>query len=47
MDIQKVLERNIAHPRLNELESAGYVKVVETKFDTLTEREVFVYQKIK
>ncbi|MCT8978035.1 hypothetical protein N4T77_15685 [Clostridium sp. CX1] len=43
----KVLERNIAHPRLNELESEGYIKVVGTKFDTLTERDVFVYERIK
>ncbi|WP_447088212.1 hypothetical protein [Clostridium perfringens] len=43
----KVLERNIAHPRLNELESEGYVEVSGTKFDTLTERYVFVYKKVK
>lgn len=41
----KVLERNIAHPRLNELEGSGYVEVVGKKFDTLTEKDVFVYRK--
>lgn len=39
-------ERNIAHPRLNELESAGYVKIVGKKIDTLTKKEVSVYQKL-
>lgn len=42
----KVLERNIAHPRLNELEKQGKVKVVGTKVDTLTEKEVSIYRKI-
>jgi hypothetical protein len=41
----KLLERNIAHPRLNELEAAGYVGVVGKKFDTLTNKEVSVYRK--
>lgn len=42
----KILERNIAHPRLNELERAGYIKVVGKKFDDLTEKEVNLYEKI-
>lgn len=42
----KMLERNIAHPRLNELEGAGYIKVVGKKFDDLTEKEVNLYEKI-
>lgn len=40
------VERNTAHPRLNELEGAGYVKIVGKKIDTLTKKEVSVYQKI-
>jgi hypothetical protein len=39
-------ERNIAHPRLNELEGAGYVRVVGKKNDPLTGKEVSIYQKI-
>lgn len=41
----KVLERNIAHPRLNELEHGGYVEVTGSKYDSLTERDVFTYRK--
>lgn len=42
----RVLERNIAHPRLNELEGAGYVEVVGKKFDSLTGKDVSIYRKI-
>lgn len=41
-----VNERNIAHPRLNELKKAGYVKVVGKKLDPLTKKKVSVYEKI-
>lgn len=41
----KVLERNIAHPRLNELEYSGYVEVIGKRYDPLTEKEVFVYRR--
>lgn len=40
-------ERNIAHPRLNELKKMGYVKVVDKKIDPLTKKKVSVYKKIK
>lgn len=43
----KVLERNIAHPRLNELQSTGYVKVIGKKLDELTEKEVSIYTLIQ
>jgi hypothetical protein len=39
----KILERNIAHPRLNELAHDGRVKVVGEKWDSTTERNVSVY----
>jgi len=39
----KILERNIAHPRLNELIHNGRVKIVGVKWDTTTERNVNVY----
>jgi hypothetical protein len=42
-----LLERNIAHPRLNELEGAGYIIVVGKKTDALTNKEVSVYRKVK
>lgn len=38
-------ERNIAHPRLNELKKKGKVKVVGTKIDSLTKKEVSIYKK--
>lgn len=41
-----VLERNIAHPRLNELENEGKVRIIGTKFDDLTEKDVSIYEKI-
>lgn len=41
-----VNERNIAHPRLNELKKEGYVKVVGKKLDPLTKKMVSVYEKI-
>jgi predicted HTH transcriptional regulator len=40
----KMIERNIAHPRLNELENGGYVESIGTKWDEFTERDVTVYQ---
>lgn len=42
----RVLERNIAHPRLNELENEGRVRIIDTKFDDLTEKYVSIYEKI-
>lgn len=41
-----VNERNIAHPRLNELKKEGYVEVVGKKLDPLTGKKVSVYKKI-
>lgn len=38
-------ERNIAHPRLNELKKDGIVEVVGKKKDTLTGKMVSVYKK--
>lgn len=40
-----VNERNIAHPRLNELKKDGIVEVVGKKKDTLTGKMVSVYKK--
>lgn len=42
-----VNERNIAHPRLNELKKEGYVEVVGKKLDTLTGKKVSVYKRTK
>lgn len=42
-----ISERNIAHPRLNELKKMGYVKVVGKKEDPLTKRKVSVYKRTK
>lgn len=38
-------ERNIAHPRLNELKKKGLVKVIDKKLDTLTGKMVSVYKR--
>ena len=40
-----VNERNIAHPRLNELKKKGLVKVIGKKLDTLTGKKVSVYKR--
>jgi len=40
-----VNERNIAHPRLNELKKKGLVKVIDKKLDTLTGKKVSVYKR--
>lgn len=39
----RLLERNIAHPRLNELVKDGIVKTNGTKWDEVTKRNVTVY----
>ncbi|MBL1224199.1 hypothetical protein [Enterococcus sp. BWR-S5] len=39
-----LLERNIAHPRLNELENENLVKVIGKKVDSVTNKEVAVYE---
>lgn len=39
-------ERNIAHPRLNELVEMGEVTIIGKKLDTLTQKEVNVYKKV-
>lgn len=39
-------ERNIAHPRLNELIEMDKVKIVGKKLDKLTKKEVSIYEKI-
>ena len=40
-----VKERNIAHPRLNELKKKGMVKVIGKKLDTLTDKMVSIYKR--
>ena len=40
-----VNERNIAHPRLNELKNKGMVEVVGKKRDSLTGKMVSIYKK--
>ena len=40
-----VNERNIAHPRLNELKKDGEVEVVGKKLDPLTRKMVSVYKR--
>lgn len=40
-----VNERNIAHPRLNELKKAGMVEVIGKKLDTLTGKKVSIYKR--
>lgn len=40
-----VNERNIAHPRLNELKNAGLVKVIGKKKDLLTGKMVSIYKR--
>lgn len=40
-----VNERNIAHPRLNELKKDGQVEVVGKKKDALTGKMVSIYKK--
>ena len=42
----KILERNIAHPRLKELVDRGKVKVIGKKKDNKTNRNVSIYSKI-
>lgn len=42
-----IKERNIAHPRLNELKKKGYVEVVDKKLDSLTGKKVSVYKRSK
>lgn len=39
-------ERNIDHPRLNELVEMKKVKIVGKKSDELTNKEVYIYEKI-
>ena len=39
----KVLERNLSHPRLSELLIKNVVRVVGTKVDSMTMKEVSVY----
>lgn len=39
-------ERNIAHPRLNELVEMEKVKIVGKKLDELTKKEVSIYEKM-
>lgn len=46
MGYTPVLERNIAHPRLNELAHEGVVIIIGEVFDELTERYVSVYRLI-
>jgi repressor of nif and glnA expression len=41
-----IRERNIAHPRLNELVKAGLVRIVGSSFDAHTKKEVSVYEKV-
>lgn len=47
MGYSNINERNIAHPRLNELKKMGYVKVVAKKLDPLTNKMVSVYKRTK
>lgn len=42
-----VSERNIAHPRLNELKNEGMVEVVGKKLDPLTNKMVSIYKRCK
>lgn len=42
-----VNERNIAHPRLNELKNKGMVEVIGKKLDLLTEKKVSIYRRCK
>lgn len=42
----KVNERNIAHPRLNELKKKGLIEVVGKKTDPLTKKNVSVYKRV-
>lgn len=43
----KVMERNMAHPRLNELQQAGYIEIVGKRLDEITNRQVSIYSKVK
>ncbi|MBS4931808.1 MAG: hypothetical protein KH020_10895 [Clostridiales bacterium] len=44
-DYSDVNERNIAHPRLNELKKDGKVEVIGKKIDSLTGKKVSIYRK--
>lgn len=42
-----VNERNIAHPRLNELKKEGLVEVTGKKIDPLTNKPVSIYKRCR
>lgn len=42
----KVLERNLSHPRLSELHLMGEVRILGTKVDPMTMKEVSVYGRV-